>query len=137
MRLKRISRSIPLTLEPSTPRYFINVDSSPSRNVSSSKSAKRSPSWRQRTPNPRAPDTFIEVRGFLGVDKLGNPVARGHSALSADYFHPPDALAPPVAEAAAALDRTVLVRGLAAAPINGVYTICGAPLTGGEITYHE
>lgn len=127
----------PLTLAPSNPRYFVNVDYKSERGVILIELGRTLASLKEADAKPMCAEMIARIRSFLSVDKLGQPSIKNSSALALDYFHPLDASEPPSDAFAAALDASVQLRGLVASPINGVYSICGAGLTHSPVRHVE
>ncbi|MGR9093349.1 MAG: hypothetical protein ACU85U_22485 [Gammaproteobacteria bacterium] len=123
----------PLTLEPSTPPYFINADFE--AGYISIEIGRTLPSVAKDEARSLCTEYITRVRGFLSVGKTGVPVVNGVSDLAAEYFHPLLATTPPDPAFARALDSSVRVRALVAAPLSGVYAICTAKLTDSPIRH--
>lgn len=129
--------SDPLTLEPSDPRFFINVGYNDTQGNIVIEIGRTFASVEAARARTLCADYLGRVRGFLSVDKLGKPAVGAASALAAEFFHPLAAAAPPAVEFARALDASVGLRAIVASPTNGVYAICTAELTGTPIRHVE
>lgn len=127
----------PLTLQPSSPPFFVNV--------SYQSNDKRILIEIGRTfasvGNDRAKELCTEyiarVRGLLSVDPLGRPSVGGASSLAEDYFQPIDPARIANGGLAEDLDRSVFLRVLVASPLNGVFSICTASLIGSPVRHVE
>lgn len=123
----------PLTLEPSVPPYFINANFVADDRVILIEVGRTLSSVAAEDARELCTEYITRVRGFLSVDKLGNPAVNGVSDLAEEYFHPAFATAKPERAFARALDGAVRLRALVAAPMSGVYAICTAKLTDSPI----
>jgi len=127
----------PLSLEPSSPPFFVNVGYDKSAAKIRIEIGQTYPSLDDSRARTEC-ETYIErVRGFLSVDKVGRPAIGNSSALAAEYFHPLGAAEPPAEAFARDLDHAVTLRGLVASPLNGVYAICTAGLVDTPIRHLE
>lgn len=140
--LDRLRRSLleifaldPLTLEPSSPPFFINADFDANERYILIEVGRTLPSAGKDEARGLCATYLTRVRGFLSVDKTGTPAVNGVSDLAATYFHPSPATSPPDPAFARALDSTVRLRALVAAPMSGVYAICTAKLTDSPIRH--
>lgn len=140
--LDRLRRSLleifaldPLTLEPSSPPYFINTDYAAGKRYILIEIGRTLPAVGKDEARSLCTEYITRVRGFLSVDKTGRPAVNGVSDLAAEYFHPLLATVPPDPAFARALDSTVRLRALVAAPMSGVYSICTAQLTDSPIRH--
>jgi hypothetical protein len=127
----------PRTLAPSSPPFFINVTYARDEGHILVEIGRSFESLGKGQADELCGDYLARVRGFLSVDRTGRPSIKQTSSLTADFFHPPTAAAPPDPGFAKALDRAVMLRGLVASPINGVFAICSASLTHSPIRYVE
>jgi hypothetical protein len=127
----------PLTLEPSVPPYFINANFVADDALILIEVGRTLPAVAADEARRLCTEYITRVRGFLSVDKIGNPAVNGISDLAAEYFHPAFATAKPEPAFARALDGAVRLRALVAAPMSGVYAICTAKLTGSPIHHLE
>lgn len=127
----------PLTLAPSEPPYFINANFVAADGVILIEVGRTLPSIGAEEARDSCAQYLTRVRGFLSVDTLGNPAVNGVSDLAGDYFHPTFASTEPEPGFARALDATVHLRALVAAPMSGVYAVCTAKLTGSPIHHIE
>lgn len=125
----------PLTLAPSAPPYFINVALADDRSRIVLEIGQTFSSLDEMRARELCGEYVQRVRAFLSVDRSGRPAIKGRSSLAEDYFHPAFAPAPPELSFARALDDSVTIRGLVASPLNGTFSICGAPLTGAPVRY--
>jgi hypothetical protein len=125
----------PLTLEPSEPRFFINVGYDAARVNIVIEIGRTFPSIEAVRARTACGEYIGRVRAFLSVDKLGQPSVGAASALAAEFFHPLGAATPPTVEFARALDAIVALRAIVASPTNGVYAICTAGLTGTPVRH--
>ena len=125
----------PLTLEPSMPPYFINAGYAAGEGHILIEIGRTLPSVAKDEARSLCTEYLTRVRGFLSVGKTGKPAVNGISDLAAEYFHPLLATTPPDPVFARALDRSVRLRALVAAPMSGVYAICTANLTDSPIRH--
>lgn len=127
----------PLTLEPSKPPYFINANFVADDALILIEVGRTLPSVGADEARSMCTEYITRVRGFLSVDKTGNPAVNGVSDLAGEYFHPAFAAAKPERAFARALDGAVRLRALVAAPMSGVYAVCTAKLTDSPIHHIE
>lgn len=123
----------PLTLAASIPPYFINANFIAAERLILIEVGRTLPSVAAEEARGLCEEYITRVRGFLSVDKLGNPAVNGVSDLAEEYFQSVVATTKPEREFARALDGTVRLRALVAAPMSGVYAICTARLTDSPI----
>jgi hypothetical protein len=142
--LDRLRRSLleifaidPLTLEPVSPPYFINAGYRPSDGYILVEIGRTLPSIGTNEAKTLCAEYIARVRGFLSVGKGGRPAVNGISDLAAEYFHPIEDEDSPDPDFAHALDQSVRLRALVAAPMSGVYSICTANLTDSPIRHIE
>ena len=127
----------PISLEPSVPPFFINVNVNEKKAEILVEIGRTFGSTKETSARKFCENYLIQARSMLAVDRLGKAVVKGVSSLAADFFHPSnDADGPPV-EVAKALDQLVKLRGLVVAPASGIYAVCGAKLTGMPIRHLE
>jgi len=127
----------PLTLEPSSPPYFINAGYDAATGTILIEIGRTLASIAAHDAKNLCSEYINRVRGFLSVGKAGVPAVNGISDLAAEYFHPTHAAEPPDRALARALDEGVRLRALVAAPMSGVYSICTARLTNSPIRHVE
>lgn len=127
----------PLSLEPSSPPYFVNVSFELKEKRIEIEIGRSFPSVERQRARQLCDDYIARVRGLFGVDRSGEPAVNGVSSLTEDMFHPLDAATPPDSEFAQAVDRSVVLRALVASPMNGVYSICSARLTHSPIRHTD
>ena len=125
----------PLTLEPSSPPYFINANFDAGERYILIEIGRTLPSVAKDEARSLCAEYITRVRGFFSVGKTGTPAVNGVSDLAAEYFHPLLATTPPDPAFARALDSKVRLRALVAAPMSGVYAVCTAKLTDSPIRH--
>jgi len=119
----------PLTLEPSSPPYFVNVSFEREEGRILVEIGRTFASVKEDRAKELCSEYIARVRGMLSVGQVGRPSIGSSSSLAADFFHPMIAVDAPDIAFAQALDRAVVLRALVASPVNGVFSICTAQLT--------
>jgi hypothetical protein len=127
----------PVTLEASTPPFFINVSYDREDGRILIEIGRTFAALSEDRARELCTQYIARTRGMLSVDRTGGPSVGDASSLAADFFHPLAAPRVPATEFAQALDRRVMLRALVASPINGVYSICTAGLTHSPIRHLE
>ncbi|MDP6182422.1 MAG: hypothetical protein QF609_01250 [Gammaproteobacteria bacterium] len=123
----------PVTLETSSPPFFINVSYEHADAHILVEIGRTFASMKQARADDLCREYIVRVRGMLSVDRAGRPAIKGSSSLAADFFHPLTAAAKPDPEFANALDAGVALRALVPSPVNGVFAICTAALTNSPV----
>ena len=135
--LKEHFRIDPLTLKPSIPPFFINVVFSEEKAEILVEIGRTFGSTEETRAREFCEDYLVRARSMLAVDRLGTPVSKGVSTLAADYFQGEQTDGTTDVKTAKALDELVVLRGLVVAPASGIYSVCGAKLTGMPIRHLE
>lgn len=125
----------PLTLETSSPPFFINVFYENDDGRILVEIGRTFPSLNEGRADELCREYIGRVRGLVSVDRSGRPSVKDASSLAIDFFHPAKSDAEPELAFAQALDATVMLRALVASPINGVFAICTASLTGSPVRF--
>ena len=127
----------PISLESSVPPFFINVNFNVAKSEIVVEIGRTFGAVQETRARQHCEDYLIRARSMLAVDKIGQPVVRGVSSLAKDFFIPIDSSEDFARSAAEALDAMVILRGLVVAPASGIYSVCGAKLTGMPIKHLE
>lgn len=127
----------PVTLAPSVPPFFINVNFDRSANEILVEVGRTFGTTEETRAKQFCEDYLLQIRSLVAVDRLGRPVSNGTSTLAADFFMPVDTPQQTLRETGGALDKVVKLRGLVVAPASGIYAVCGVQLVGGTIKHLE
>ena len=130
-------RHDPTSLEPSQPPFFINVNFEPQKTEILVEIGRTFGTVEETRARQFCEDYLVHARSMLAVDKLGRPVVEGVSSLAKDFFASTKINERKISSIGKALDSLVVLRGLVVAPASGIYSVCGARLTGMPVRHLE